>query len=391
MKRSSSRLVLAVSTLATLALVAGGLALRLPSAGAVKTPYVIGAVFDVTGPASPLGTPEQETVKMLVKQVNAKGGIDGHPIEVIYYDNGSEEAKSVMAMKKLIDADKVLAIIGPSQTGTTLAGSDTVEAAKVPMISCAAGVKIVDPVKPWIFKTAQSDVHAVGKVLDYLQSKRISRIAVISVSNAFGDSGKKQLELQAPKAKISIVAKESFGDKDTDMKAQLMRIRQSNAQAVVCWGTNPGPAIVAKDMKMLGIKLPLLMSHGIANRKFIELAGPASEGVIFPAGKLLIAETLPDTDPQKSVLVNYARDFKKAYGREADTFGGHAYDAFKLVCSALDKAGADRAKLRAELEKTRHFVGISGVFNFTKTDHNGLDEDAFVMIKIQTGDWVRTK
>jgi branched-chain amino acid transport system substrate-binding protein len=385
------RVLVATLLLAALTLFVSGLGQYLPSADASKTPYVIGAVFDVTGPAAPLGVPEQETVKMLEKELNAKGGIDGHPVKVIFADNGSDEAKSVAAIKKLIEADNVLAIIGPSQTGTTLAGADTVQSARVPMISCAAGVKIVDPVKPWIFKTAQSDVHAVTKVLDYLESKRLTRIAIITVSNAFGESGKNQLEKQVSGHKMSIVAKESFGDKDTDMTAQLMRIRQSNAQAVVCWGTNPGPANVAKGMKMLGIKQPLVMSHGIANRKFIELAGPAAEGVIFPAGKLLVAETLTGTDPQKSVLLNYAKNFKKEYGREADTFGGHAYDAFKLICNALDKAGDNRDKIRAELEKTRHFVGVSGVFNFSAKDHNGLDEDCFAMVVIRGGDWQRMK
>lgn len=390
MKRSRIHLVLAFSLLAALTLVITGLALHLPKAEAQKTPYIIGAVFDVSGPASPLGTPEQDTVKMLVKKINAKGGIDGHPLQVIYYDNGSEEAKSVMAMKKLIESDKVLAIIGPSQTGTTLAGAQTIEAAQIPLISCAAGVGIVDPVKPWIFKTAQSDVHAVKKVFDYCKAHHLNRIALISVSNAFGDSGKKQLELQAPGAHVSIVTKESFGDKDTDMKAQLMRIRQSNAQAVVCWGTNPGPALVAKNMKELGIKVPLLMSHGIANRKFIELAGPAAEGVIFPAGKLLVADTLPASDTQKKVLQQYATDFKNEYNREADTFGGHAYDALMLVCNALDKVGANKAKIRSELEKAR-LVGISGIFSFSAKDHNGLDEDAFAMVTIKNGDWVRMK
>lgn len=360
-------------------------------AGAAKEPYVIGAVFDVTGMGSPLGTPEKETVMMLEKQINAKGGINGHPLKVIVLDNASSEANSVTAMKKLIESEKVLAIIGPSQTGTTLSGAATVQDAGVPMVSCAAGINIVDPVKPWIFKTAQSDVHAVAKAVDYLKAKRLTKIAVISVSNAFGDSGKQQLALQAPKAGIKIVATESFGPTDTDMTAQLMRIRRSDADAVVCWGTNPGPANVAKNMKKLGIKLPLVMSHGIANKAFIDLAGDAANGVIFPAGKLLVAKDLPATDPQRKVLLAYAAAYKKEFGKEADTFGGHAYDAFQLVCNALKKVGPDRAKLRAELEKTKNFVGISGVFNFTPQDHNGLAKDAFVMVTIKNGKWVRMK
>lgn len=369
-----------------------GLALTvLPRAMGASDPYVIGAVFDITGPASPLGTPEEATVKLLAKQLNAKGGINGHPVKVVIYDNASDEAKSVMAMKKLIESDQVLAIIGPSQTGTTLAGAETVDTAKIPLVSCAAGIKIVDPVKPWIFKTAQSDVHAVAKVLDYCHAHKLRKVAIISVANAFGDSGKQQLKLQAPKAKVAIVAEESFGDKDTDMTAQIMKIRASEPDAVICWGTNPGPAIVARNMQALGLKMPLIMSHGIANRKFIELAGKAADGVVFPAGKLVVAETLPASDPQKKVLTAYAAEYKAEYGREADTFGGHAYDAFNLVCQAIKKVGPNRDKIRVELERTHHFVGISGIFNMASTDHNGLAKDAFVMVKITNGDWHATK
>jgi len=362
----------------------------LPSAQAAKEPYVIGAVFDVTGMGSPLGTPERDTVLMLTKQINAKGGINGHPLKVVMLDNASDEAKSVSAMKKLIEEEKVLAIIGPSQTGTTLAAAETIQSAKVPMISCAAGVGIVDPVKPYIFKTAQSDVHAVAKVLDYCKAKKLTNIAVISVSNAFGESGKKQLEKQAPGLKIKIVAEESFGPNDTDMTAQILRLRGKKPQAVVCWGTNPGPAVVAKNMKTLGFKVPLIMSHGIANKQFIDLAGAGAEGVVFPAGKLLVANTLPNSDPQKLVLLKYAADFKKTYKRDADTFGGHAYDAFMVVYKALGQAGNDRAKLRDAIEKLQ-MTGISGVFKFSKTDHNGLQKNAFEMVKIQGGKWVLAK
>ena len=384
------RIATVLTLCALLAAALVGLVFLLPSAQAAKEPYVIGAVFDITGMGSPLGTPERDTVLMLEKQINAKGGIDGHPIKVVVLDNASDEAKSVTAVKKLIEENKVLAIIGPSQTGTTLATAETVQAAKVPMVSCAAGIGIVDPVKPYIFKTAQSDVHAAAKVLDYCKAKKLTNVAIISVSNAFGDSGKAQLQKQAPALGINIAAEESFGPNDTDMTAQILRLRAKKPQAVICWGTNPGPAVVAKNMKTLGFNVPLIMSHGIANRKFIELAGPGAEGVVFPAGKLVVAKSLPAADPQRAVLLKYAGDFNKAYKREADTFGGHAYDALMVVCKALDEVGPDRAKLRDAIENMQ-MTGISGVFKFSKADHNGLQKTAFVMVKIQRGQWVLAK
>ncbi len=363
----------------------------LPAAQAAsKAPYVIGAVFDVTGTGAPLGTPERDTVLLLEKQINAAGGINGHPLKVVMADNASDEAQSVMTVKRLIEQDKVLAIIGPSQTGTTLSAAGTVEAAHVPMISCAAGVKIVDPVKPYIFKTAQSDVHAVAKVLDYLKVNKLHDIAIITVTNAFGESGKGQLLAQAKGMGINIVAAETFGATDTDMQPQLIRIRGTKAQAIVCWGTNPGPALVAKNARQLGLKGLIIMSHGIANHKFIELAGAAAEGVVFPAGKLLVRDDLANTEKQKTVLKNYAAAFSAEYKHEPDTFGGHAYDAMMVVVQALKTAGDDRAKLRATIEHLS-YTGISGTFHFSPTDHNGLTKDSFAMVVIRGGKWVPLK
>jgi len=366
----------------------GGL---LATGAAAPEPYVIGAVFDITGPASPLGTPERDTALLVEEAVNRAGGINGHPIRLVIYDNGSQETNCVLAVKKLIENDKVLAIIGPSQSGTTLAVVNIVEAARIPLVSCAASIKITEPVKPWVFKTPQSDSFAVMKLIDYMKPRKIQRIAFISVSNAFGMSGLEQAELLFPKAGISIVAKESFGPTDTDMTVQLTRIRASNAQAVVCWGTNPGPAIVARNMQQLGMTIPLFMSHGVANRKFIELAGPAADGVVFPAGRLLVAEGIPKSDPRRAVLIRYKTLFQQKYGREADTFGGHAWDALNLVLAALKKVGPDSAKLRAEIERTRNYVGTAGFFNMSPREHNGLTEDSFVMVKIVKGDWVLAK
>jgi len=366
------------------------LTLSRPAAQAAKEPYVIGAVLDITGTGAPLGTPERDTLRLLEKQINAKGGINGHPVVVKILDNESDEAKSVSAVKKLIQEEKVLAIIGPSQTGTTLACAQTVESSKVPMISCAAGNAINQPVKPWIFKTAQSDVYAATKVLDYCKAHKLTKVAIISVSNAFGQSGLDQVKAQAKGAGVTLVTQETFGPSDTDMTAQILRIRGKKPQAVICWGTNPGPAIVAKNMKTLGFKVPLIMSHGVSNQQFITLAGKGAEGVIFPTGKLLVAQSIGDKDPQKKALIAYAGNFKKAYGHDADHFGGHASDAFNLVCNALAKVGPDRGKIRAYLE-TATFTGVSGVFKFSKKDHNGMTKDAFVMVQVKNGKWVLVK
>lgn len=381
-RRAASLVLVAVLVASLLAGCAGS---------AEPEPYKIGALFAVTGFNSPLGTPEKETALLLEEQINAKGGIKGRKIKVIVYDTESDETKALTLAKRLIEQDKVLAIIGPSSTGESLALVDTVEKAKVPLISCAASAKIVEPVKPYVFKTPQSDSLAVGEVYDYLKKKGLTKIALLTSSGGFGVTGKEALEAAAPKAGMQIVIAESFADKDTDMSVQLTKIKGSGAQAVVVWGTNPGPALIAKNAKQLGLNLPIVNSHGIANQKFIELAGEAADGVVFPAGKLLVANDLADSDPQKALLLSYAKDFEAKYKKGADTFGGHAYDALSMVAKALEGGADTSAKLRDALEKTTNFVGTGGVFNMSAQDHNGLGKGSFVMVRIEKGKWVWEK
>ncbi len=350
-------------------------------------PYKIGCIFSVTGPASFLGDPEKKSAIMLADQINKRGGINGHPIKLVIYDTEGDPTKAVLNINKLIFHDKVLAVIGPSRTPTTLAVIPIAQRAQTPLISCAAGIKITQPVKKWVFKTPQTDAMAVEKIYSYMQKNNIKKVAIITVANAFGESGKEQLVKQAPKFGIEIVAQESFGPKDTDMTPQLTKIRSTAAEAVVCWGTNPGPAVVAKNMKQLDMKIPLFQSHGVASPKFIELAGDAANGIILPTGKILVAKDIPDSDPQKPVLLKYIKDYESRYQTNVSGFGGYAYDGLNLLAIALKKAGPDKAKIRDELEKIKGYKGVSGVFNFSPSDHNGLTMDAFVLVKIVNGKW----
>ena len=357
-----------------------------PLARAAST-YKIGGIFAVTGPASFLGDPEKKSMEMAVKAINDRGGIDGHLLETVIYDTESDPTKGVMAVNKLINKDNVLAIIGPSRTPTTLAVINFVERAQIPLISCAAGIKITQPVKKWVFKTAQSDVLAVASLYSHLQKAGIRKIGILTVSNAFGESGKHQLEVQAGSCGIEIVRAESFGAKDTDMTAQLTKIRQADPEAVICWGTNPGPAVVAKNVKQLKMKMPLYMSHGVASPKFIELAGDAAEGICLPSGKILVAGLLPGDDLQKDVLMQYIDRFESRYGGKVSGFGGYAFDAVNILAGAMKGSGGDRAVIRAAIEKMQNHVGISGVFNFSDTEHNGLGPDAFVVVRIKNNTW----
>ncbi len=358
------------------------------SASLAASPIRIGGLFAVTGPASFLGEPEKKTLEMLVKDVNGKGGVNGSMVELVVYDTQGDVTKAVQLATKLIKNDRVVAIIGPSTTGETLAIIPIIEKERIPLISCAAGIKITDPVKKWVFKTPANDHVAAEKIFNYAARLKQKNIAILTVSDSYGSSGREQLKLLAAKKGIRIVADEVYSPKDTDMTAQLTRIRGFKPDAIICWGTNPGPAVVTRNMKQLAIKIPLYQSHGVASKKFIELAGAeASEGIILPAGKLAVYDLLPKKDPQQKVLKEYDLTYKKFYGTEASTFGGYSYDGFQLVLNAMKKSGTTPEKIRSGLERTRRLVGVSGIFNMSPADHNGLDLSAFEMVRITKGDW----
>jgi branched-chain amino acid transport system substrate-binding protein len=168
----------------------------------------------------------------------------------------------------------------------------------------------------------------------------------------------------------------------------LTKVKKENPQAIIVWGTAKESAVITKNIRELGMEMPIIESHGIGSKDFIELAGDAANGVIFPAGKLLVVDELAESDKQKSTLLKYKAAFEKTYNKEPSTFGGHTWDAFHILKIALEKSKGDKAKIRDELEKTQSFIGISGEFNMTSDDHNGLGPDSLIMVKIDDdGKW----
>ncbi|SDG67419.1 ABC transporter substrate-binding protein [Desulfosporosinus hippei] len=351
-------------------------------------PYKIGAVLDISGNSSSLGVPERDTLLMMVEKLNSEGGINGHPVDLTIMDNKSDETESVLAAKTLIEKGS-LAILGASSSGTSMAMIKTVESEKVPMISLAAASSIVEPTsdRKWVFKTAQSDIVMISKIISYLKKNDLNKIAFLYMNNSYGDNGKKAITAAVKDSGISIVAEEKFDANDKDMTPQLSKVKASEAQVVIVWAIPPSASILTKNFKDVGLTIPLIHSHGVGNQKFIELAQGAADGTLLPIGKLSVAQQITDADPQKKVLESYIADYVKKYNSEPNSFGGYAWDAFNLLVSALEKAGPDREAIRGELEKTQGFVGISGVFNMSPEDHNGLKEDSAVLVKVDQGKW----
>jgi len=370
------------------------LGLVISPAMAFKGTYKVGAVFSVTGRTSFLGDPEKKTAEMITEQINKAGGINGHKLELIVYDTEGDATKTNLAVKKLITQDKVCAIIGPSLSGTSLAVVPLAEQYKIPLISCAASYKIVhddktDKPYKWVFKTPQTDTMAVEAIFTRLQKTGINKIAIMSVTSGFGASGRGELIRLAPEYKMNIVADEKYGPKDTDMTAQLTKVKGTSPQAIVNWSVGPTQVTVLRNYRDLGMAgIPFYQSHGFGSRKNIELAAGAAEGVFCPLGACNIADLLPADSPQKSVTMQYEKDYKVKYNEPLSSFGGHAWDALNMVAKALETVGNDKAKIRDYLENhIKGFVGQHGIFNFSPDDHNGLTKDAFNMVVVKNGDW----
>ncbi len=373
-----------------------------------QEPIRIGFVAAITGPASFLGEPQKDTALIIQDWINKEGGIRGVPVQIIIEDSKSEESAAVLATRRLIERDRVVALIGSSTTGESMAMAPICEAARIPMISNAAALVIVTPAdeykrivespraafeipriqRPWIFKSPQTDTSAVEAIYVFMRKKGISRVGIITTTAAFGDSGRKELRRLAPKYDISIVADEVYGPRDADMTAQLTKIKGSGAQAVINWSVGPTQVIVTKNWQALAMGIPLYQSHGFGSKENIRLAGGAAEGVIAPLGRLVVWDKLPKTHPQFAVLSRYATEYEKRTGKEVSTFGGHGYDSLYMVIDALRAVGPDRAKIRDYIEGSiKNWPGTGGMFNMSPADHTGLDHGAFEMIQVVKGDW----
>jgi branched-chain amino acid transport system substrate-binding protein len=379
-------------------LTAAGLVLAAGPALAKKKPIKIGAFFALSGPAAFIGKPTMLVAQMVVAEINKAGGIKGRPIVLIIGDTEGKPPKAQSIAKKFIYKDKVVAVIGPTRTGTGMAVKKLFEKAKIPVFMTVGGDPVIMGGRfgtfNWIFKSPQRSSTAISVLLGYLKRHKLTRIAILTAKDGFGKDGARWLNKLAPKFGVKIVAAETFGARDVDMKPQLTKIKAAKPQAIVCWTIGPAGSIVAKNRAQLGIKVPLFQCHGLPDPKYIELAGAAANGNLMPATKLLVAEQLPAADPQKPVILNFIKLYKK-YGYDKkfpiNAHSAYAWDAIMIVAMALKKAGTDPAKLRAAIEKTRNYVGVSGTYNLTPKDHNGLGTDSMVVLKIVGGKWKLVK
>jgi branched-chain amino acid transport system substrate-binding protein len=361
-----------------------------PGVQAQPAPIKIGTVLSTTGPAAFLGDPTLKTLQLYVERLNAQGGLLGRPLQLISYDDASDANNANTLMRRLTDSDQVDLVIGGSTTGSSMAMVPIAEKAGVPFIALGAAVVIVEPVKKWVFKIPHSDRQVAARLFEDMKKRGISKLGLLTDTSGFGQSGRKELQLMAPKYGVAIVSDETYGPRDNDMTPQLTKISNtSGVQAILIFGFGQGTAVATKNFGQLGIKSTLYLSHGSASEEYIRLSGKSAEGALIPAAAFLVPAVLGAGDPQKPVAEGYHQLYKQRYKEEVSAFGGNAYDALLLAVESIKRAGSlDKEKVRTALEQTSGVVGLNGVFNMSAQDHNGLSVFSLRMLRVKNNRFV---
>jgi branched-chain amino acid transport system substrate-binding protein len=341
-------------------------------------PIKIGAVLSVTGWAGGLGTPEMEAVTIGMEKVNREGGIIGRKVEVYFEDDQSSPTNSAIAATKLIRDKKVSCVIGATLTSMCMSMLPIFEREAVPNVSLGAGHEITSPLKKWVFRIPATDIRLSPIMLKFtVKVVGAPKIALLHSTDASGMMGAQGIMETAAKHGASIIITEKFDPKDTNMIPQLTKIKAAAPDSIILYTSAAPAAVIAKNYHQLGMKIPVIASHGVPSPEFAKIAGKVVEGgawIMF-ANKTQYADKMSPDDPwRKNIFDPFMKALKEKYGKtEYHGFHGNGYDGFQLVVNALKIAGTDdRAVLRDAMEKVS-FQGLLGYFKYSPSDHDGQD------------------
>jgi branched-chain amino acid transport system substrate-binding protein len=382
-----SRLIRSSVLAAALALVYAPLALA---------DITVGVTLSATGPAASLGIPERNTFELL------PSSLGGEKVRWIVLDDASDTTRAVTNTRKFVSEEKVDVIVGSTVTPNSLAMVDIASEAETPMISMAASARIVDPTNPktrWVYKTPQSDSLMADAIAVHMKANGVKTLGYIGFNDAYGDSWLAEIKRSAQTAGIKVIAEEKYNRNDASVTGQVLKLVSANPDAILIGASGTPGATPQKELVARRYKGKIYQTHGVANPDFLRVCGADCNGTLLPIGPMLVFEQLPESNPVKKVAAQYITQYEAKYGKDSrTTFGGHAYDAYALLANAVPKALAKakpgtkefRAALRDALEGD-NVVGTHGVFVMTPQDHNGLDNRARVMVRIENGKWMLVK
>jgi len=373
-----------VATSAATAAMTQAAAMAPAAGGTIK----IGMITSLTGPYNPLGMANKQAADLVTKQVNDAGGINGAKIELLIEDDKSDPSQGPIALKKLLGS-KIVALIGPVFSSTCLALYEDVDAAKVPTINqCATDANVTPSIRPYIFMTPPTASIQARQVVGYLKSTGKTKVTVLHDSTDYGNTGWNVLKTEAPKSGIT-VDEQLYELTGMTFVPQLTKIKSSDAQAIVSWGSGGAAVIITKEFKQLGLTIPLIFSAAQSTPLYTKPAGDAANGVIIASGLGPVGKSLPDDNTSKPVITKFDIDFMAAYNSAPPEFAYNTFSAMNMLYNAIRKVGPDSAKVRDELEKTT-YVGADGTYRYSPTDHAGLGADNVLMAVVKDGGFVLT-
>ncbi|WP_269496287.1 ABC transporter substrate-binding protein [Castellaniella sp. S9] len=375
-----------------LTLCAGALLAALPLAASAQ--IKVGVTVSATGPAASLGIPERDTVALLPTEIG------GQAVQYIVLDDATDTTQAVKNIRKFTADDGVDVVLGTSVTPASLAMSDVAAETGTPMISVAASAKLVEPVdgpRKWVFKTPQNDALMARALADAMVKQGVKTLGFIGFSDAYGDGWFQEMSAAAKAKGIQVLGDERFARADTSVTGQILKLLSAKPDGILIAASGTPVALPQRELVSRGYQGIIYQTHGAANNDVLRVCGKDCEGMILPAGPLLVADQLPDSHPVKQSALVYKKAYEDKYGAGTiNTFGGHMWDAGQLIQRAIPKAlesGAKpgtpefRAALRDALEQVRELPASQGVFNMSPTEHAGLDERGRVMVKVVGGKW----
>lgn len=347
----------------------------------------IGAPLILSGPGAFAGEASKQTLEMLVNDLNAKGGVDGRPVEMVYYDTEGKPDVAVRVINRLVKSDDVDAVLGPIASWEAIAVKQVLDRAGVPTLMLSATRASVDPQTECMFKLPVDDAIVVSRIYKYLADQGLSKVAIISTTDGFGDGGHRELEAQSEAAGIDIVFDERFSMEDTDLAPLLNKVRRSDAEALINWSSSRAPVIVTNTARQVGLEIPLFHSHAALSPAVLAGAGDNAEGMFSAGAKFEAGSSLPDGDPQKPVIMDYLKAYEAAVGKKPNQFGAGAFDAFKILTAAIARAGTEPTALCDAIEATSGYVGLGGIYTYSDLDHAGLATDSVLIYRVSSGEW----
>jgi branched-chain amino acid transport system substrate-binding protein len=320
----------------------------------------IGFFAPITGPAAADGASAKHAVELGLKEVNDGGGINGRKVNLIIYDDRLNPQEAVAIANKLIEKDKVVGVASGSYSGPTRVTAPIFQKAGMPMVAGYA----VHPDVTWDPKEKKpndfcfrngflGEIEGAAAAEFAVKNLKAKKIALIFMDNDFGRAISSGFAERAEKLGAAVLTKQMYkfpGEKD--FRPFLTRIKEGNPDVIFAAGYYNEAASIVRQAKELGIKSQILGEEGFDSPKFLEIAGPAAEGVI-------IATNLDRDDP-RPLVQNFLKNYQKAYNEDADMVGASSYDAFMILVNAIRKAGTDPKAIQKALLETKDYNGLTG-------------------------------